>query len=117
MLRLLLESGDHGVVFLIGPADVDPREYPAGDDDGDSQDDAEGDVADHLGGKEAAPEGDQEDEAVVDDQGDRGELDGEAVLAGDEVLELGILEELEVAVGGVAHEAGILPQPGKGRQL
>src|SRR5262245_27239794 len=110
MPRLLLEPGHHGVVVAVRPADVDAREEEAGDDDPDAEQDAERDAADALGGEDVALERDEEDEAVVDDQGHGGELDRDPVLPRGEVLELGILEELQVASMLVAHEGGILPK-------
>src|SRR5581483_1630702 len=108
MAGLLLEPGDHGVVALVGPSDVDPGEGPAGYDDADAEQDAEGDVAGDLRPEEVAPEGDQEDEAVVDGEGDPGELNRELVLALDEILELGVFQEMEIP-SGFAHRGGILP--------
>src|SRR5579862_4652598 len=117
MARLLLKPGDHGVVALVGPADVDAGQDPAGDDDADAEDDAEGDVPGDLEGEQAGPEGDEEDEAVVEDEGDSGELEREPVLAVDEVLELRILQQLQVAVRLLTrHRAGILPFGGGIRQ-
>src|SRR5258708_1937853 len=110
MLRLFLDAGDHGVVVAIGPADVDSGEDPAGEDDADAERDAERHVAGDFGREDVALEGDQEDEAVVEDQRHRGELKGEAVLAAGGILELPVLKEMQGSVGGGTHEARLLPQ-------
>src|SRR6185369_1532903 len=110
MSRLLPEPVDHRVVVPVRPADVDAREEEAGEDDADAEEDAERDVAGGLRAEEVALERDEEDEAVVDDQRRDREVDRDGVLAGDEVLEVGVVEELKISPVRFTHRGGILPK-------
>src|SRR5690242_10662146 len=97
MSRLLLEPVDHRVVVAVRPAHIDAGQEKAGDDDPDAEEDAERDVAGDLPAEEVALERDEENEAVVDDQGRDRQVDRDGVLAGDEIFEVGVFEEMEVA--------------------
>src|SRR6185436_8794218 len=110
MARLLLEPVDHRVVVAVRPAHVDAGQDEAGEDDADAEEDAERDVAGDLRAEEVALERDEEDEAVVDDQGRDRKVDRDGVLAGDEVLEVGVVEEMQVAPVRITHRGGILPK-------
>src|SRR2546427_13271994 len=79
--QLVLDVLDQRVVLAVGPADVDARQEPGGQDDSDPDRDAERDVRRNLDSEDALLERDQEDEAVVDDQGDEGEQKRDAGLA------------------------------------
>src|ERR1700674_52668 len=94
LLELVQQAAHLDVVDAVGPYDIDGGEHPGGHDDAYAHRDAERGVLADLLRQEGLVGGDQQDVAVVHDEQQDDQYDGDRPFATNQLLEIGGLEHL-----------------------